>query len=74
LSKVVADARAGDRRAGRAVPLPGENVYLWDSEKAARAFFTPELAERILGLYGVPARIEFAEVAALVDNGAPRVA
>ena len=50
------------------------NVYLWDSEKAARAFFTPELAERILGLYGVPARIEFAEVAALVDNAAPRVA
>jgi hypothetical protein len=25
-------------------------------------------------LYGVPARIEFAEVAALVDNAAPRVA
>ncbi len=44
------------------------NVYLWESEEAARAFFTPELAERIKGLYGVPARIEFAEVAALVDN------
>lgn len=44
------------------------NVYLWESEKAARAFFTPELAERVKGLYGVPARIEFAEVAALVDN------
>jgi hypothetical protein len=50
------------------------NVYLWDSEEAARAFFTPELAERIAGFYGVPARIEFAEVAALVDNGRPRVA
>ena len=48
------------------------NVYLWESEQAARAFFTPELAERIKGLYGTPARIEFAEVAALVDNGAAR--
>jgi hypothetical protein len=44
------------------------NVYLWESEEAARAFFTPELAQRITGLYGVPPRIEFAEVAALVDN------
>ena len=50
------------------------NVYLWESEQAARAFFTPELAERIKGLYGTPARIEFAEVAALVDNAAARAA
>jgi hypothetical protein len=51
---------------------PGRNVYLWESEEAARSFFTPELAQRIKGLYGVPARIEFAEVAALVDNAAVR--
>ena len=50
------------------------NVYLWESEEAARAFFTPKLAERIKGLYGVAARIEFAEVAALVDNAAARAA
>ncbi len=50
------------------------NVYLWESEQGARAFFTPELAERIRGLYGVPARIEFAEVAALVDSAAARAA
>jgi heme-degrading monooxygenase HmoA len=50
------------------------NVYLWDSEAAARAFFTPELVQRVTGLYGVPARIEFAEVAALVDNTAARAA
>ena len=50
------------------------NVYLWDSEEAARAFFTPALADRIAGLYGVPASIEFAEVAALVDNALARVA
>jgi len=49
------------------------NVYLWESEEAARAFFTPQLAERIRGLYGVPARIELVEVAALVDNAAARV-
>ena len=47
-----------------------KNVYLWESEEAARAFFTPELAQRITSFYGVPARIEFAEVAALVDNAA----
>ena len=50
------------------------NVYLWDSEEAARALFTPELARRIAGLYGVAARIEFAEVAELVDNAGTRTA
>ena len=49
------------------------NVYLWESEEAARAFFTPELARRVTSLYGVAARIEFAEVAAFVDNAAARV-
>ena len=48
------------------------NVYLWESEEAARAFFTPELTKRVIGLYGVAPRIDFAEVAALVDNGAAR--
>jgi heme-degrading monooxygenase HmoA len=48
------------------------NVYLWESEEAARAFFTPELTKRVTGLYGVAPRIEFAEVAALVDNGSAR--
>ena len=51
-----------------------KNVYLWDSEETARAFFTPALAERITALYGVPVRIEFARVAALVDNAAARAA
>jgi hypothetical protein len=49
------------------------NVYLWESEDAARAFFSPELAERVTGLYGVPPRIEFAEVAELVDNATATV-
>jgi len=45
------------------------NVYLWESEEAARAFFDDALRERVTGLYGVAPRIEFVEIAALVDNG-----
>ena len=44
------------------------NVYLWESEEAARAFFDDALRERVTGLYGVAPRIDFVEVAALVDN------
>jgi heme-degrading monooxygenase HmoA len=50
------------------------NVYLWESEEAARAFFTPQLAKHVTSLYGVAPRIVFSEVAALVDNAAARVA
>ena len=46
------------------------NVYVWESEAAAREFFSPELTERVTGLYGVRPEIRFVEVAALVDNGA----
>jgi hypothetical protein len=45
------------------------NVYLWDSEEAARSFFSEELVERITGLYGVRPTVTFVEVAELVDNG-----
>ena len=47
------------------------NVYVWESEDAARAFFTPELGALVTQLYGVEPEIRFVEVAALVDNGAP---
>ena len=47
------------------------NIYVWDSEGAARSFFTDELAEHVTGLYGVRPRIEFVEIAALVDNTHP---
>jgi hypothetical protein len=46
------------------------NVYLWESEAAARAFYSDELRERVTGLYGVAPEIRFVEIAALVDNGA----
>jgi heme-degrading monooxygenase HmoA len=44
------------------------NFYVWDSEDAARAFFTVELAERVTGLYGVRPTVEFVQIGALVEN------
>jgi hypothetical protein len=44
------------------------NVYPWDSEDAARGFFSDELVQRVTGLYGVRPQIEFGEVVELVDN------
>ncbi len=51
---------AGKRRA--------TNFYVWDSEEAARAFFSDELLERVTGLYGVRPDVEFVRIAALVEN------
>jgi heme-degrading monooxygenase HmoA len=45
------------------------NVYVWDSDDAAERFFSDELRERVTGLYGVAPRIDFVEVAQLVENG-----
>jgi hypothetical protein len=44
------------------------NFYVWESEEAARAFFTPELVERLTGLYGVAPSIRFVQIAELVEN------
>jgi hypothetical protein len=44
------------------------NTYVWDSEEAARAFFTPELKAMVVELYGVEPSVQFAEVSALIDN------
>jgi heme-degrading monooxygenase HmoA len=44
------------------------NVYLWDDEETARAFFTDELVDRVTGLYGVRPTVELVEILALVDN------
>jgi hypothetical protein len=44
------------------------NTYVWDSEEAARAFFTPELKAKVVELYGVEPNVRFAEVSALIDN------
>lgn len=44
------------------------NFYVWDSEDAARAFFTDRLLERVADLYGVRPSVEFVRIAALVEN------
>jgi len=44
------------------------NFYVWDSEQAARGFFTDEMRERVTGLYGVAPSVDFVEIAALVEN------
>jgi hypothetical protein len=45
------------------------NFYVWESEGAAKAFFTDEFLDRVAGLYGVRPTIEFVQVATLVENG-----
>jgi len=44
------------------------NFYIWDSEDAAKAFFTDALLERITVLYGVRPSVEFVRIATLVEN------
>lgn len=44
------------------------NFYVWDSDDAAKAFFTDELRERLTGLYGVRPGVEFVQIATLVEN------
>lgn len=44
------------------------NFYVWESEDAAKSFFSDEMRERVTGLYGVEPRIEFVQIAQLVDN------
>ena len=44
------------------------NFYVWDSKDAAERFFSPELTERVTGLYGVAPTIDFVEIAQIVDN------
>jgi heme-degrading monooxygenase HmoA len=44
------------------------NFYVWESREAADAFFSEELRQRVTELYGVSPRIEFVEIAQVVDN------
>jgi heme-degrading monooxygenase HmoA len=47
------------------------NFYIWDSEDAAKDFFTAALLERVTGLYGVRPDVEFLEIVTLVENARP---
>ncbi len=44
------------------------NFYVWDSEDAAKAFFTDQLLEHVTRLYGVRPAVEFVQIATLVEN------
>jgi heme-degrading monooxygenase HmoA len=44
------------------------NFYVWDSEDAAKAFFNDQMLERVTGLYGVRPSVQYARLAALVEN------
>jgi hypothetical protein len=50
------------------VKCEATNFYVWDSEDAAKAFFTDQLLERVAGLYGVRPSVEFVQIATLVEN------
>jgi len=38
------------------------NFYIWDSDDAAKVFFTDALLERVTGLYGVRPSVEFVQI------------
>ncbi|WP_447598424.1 YdhR family protein [Nitrospira sp. Nam80] len=44
------------------------NFYIWDSEEAARAFFTDELLDKVTALYRIRPAIAFVQIATLVEN------
>jgi hypothetical protein len=44
------------------------NFYVWDTTEQAEAFFTPQLTEMVIGLYGVRPTITYADVEAVVRN------
>ena len=46
------------------------NFYVWESEEAAKAFFSQQLIDRVTELYGVRPTVQFVNVAALVENRA----
>lgn len=44
------------------------NFYVWESEDAARAFYSPQTIDGVTKIYGVRPSIEYVELAALVEN------
>ena len=44
------------------------NFYVWDSDDAAKAFFTDQVLEMVTGLYGVRPSVDFVQIATLVEN------
>jgi hypothetical protein len=46
------------------------NFYVWESEEAAKAFFSQQMIDRVTELYGVRPTLQFLDVAVLVENPA----
>jgi hypothetical protein len=44
------------------------NFYVWESEDAARKFFSPQMIDGVANVYGVRPSIEYVKLAALVEN------
>ena len=44
------------------------NFYVWESEDAARKFYTPQMIEGVAKIYGVRPSIEYVTLATLVEN------
>ena len=44
------------------------NFYVWESEDAARRFFSPQMIDGVAKVYGVRPSIEYVKVVALVEN------
>lgn len=44
------------------------NFYVWESEDAARNFYSPQMIEGVTKLYGIRPSIEYLKLAALVEN------
>ena len=49
-------------------PNRARNVYVWESDDAARQFFSEQLLDRVTDLYGVRPQVEFAPIIEAVDN------
>jgi len=44
------------------------NFYIWESEDAARKFFSPQMIEGVARIYGVRPSIDYLKLATLVEN------
>jgi heme-degrading monooxygenase HmoA len=44
------------------------NFYVWESEDAARKFFSPQMIDGVAKLYGVRPSIDYLKLATLIEN------
>ena len=51
----------------------GGGVYLWESEAAARAWYTPEWEKRMEAAFGAQPKVTYYDNHVIVDNEAGRV-